>query len=46
MVDGMQHGLLTRNALYLAVMDPNHIQNIVSFDTDIDRIEHITNSGI
>ena len=46
MIDGMQHGLLTRDALYLAVMDQNHIQNIASFDTDFDRVEHITRWGI
>ena len=46
MIDGMQHGLLTRDALYLAVMDQNQIQNIASFDTDFDRVEYIMWWGI
>lgn len=46
MIDGMQHGLLTRDALYLAVMDQNHIQNIASFDSDFDRVGYIMRSGL
>jgi len=46
MVEKMQHGLLTRDALYLAVMDQNNIQNIASFDSDFDRVDQIMRWGI
>ncbi|MCL7414922.1 MAG: type II toxin-antitoxin system VapC family toxin [ANME-2 cluster archaeon] len=46
MVEKMEHGLLTRDALYLAVMDQNNIQNIASFDSDFDRVDQIMRWGI
>lgn len=46
MIDGMQYGLLTWDALYLGVMEQNNIQNIASFDSDFDRVDHIVRWGI
>ena len=46
MVEKMQHGLLTRDALYQAVMGQNNIQNIASFDSDFDRVDQIMRSSI
>jgi len=45
MVKKMQPDLLTWDALYLAVMGQNNIQNIASFDSDFDRFDQIMRWG-
>ncbi|MCL7475839.1 MAG: type II toxin-antitoxin system VapC family toxin [ANME-2 cluster archaeon] len=46
MVENMEYGLLTRDALYLAVMDQNNIKNIASFDSDFDRVDKNMRWGV
>ena len=46
MINRMEYGLLTRDALYLVTMDQNNIQNIASFDSDFDQGDYITRWGI
>ncbi|HJH32692.1 MAG TPA: PIN domain-containing protein [Methanosarcinaceae archaeon] len=41
----MRHGLLTRNALYLAAIKENNIKNIASYDGDFDRVDSIVRWG-
>ena len=46
MINRMEYGLLTRDALYLVTMDQNNIQNIASFDSDFDQVDYIIRWGI
>ena len=41
----MRHGLLTRDALYLAAIKENNIENIASYDRDFDRVDSIVRWG-
>jgi predicted nucleic acid-binding protein len=40
-----QHGLLTGDALIIAVMRQHHLTNIASLDADFDRVPGITRYG-